>query len=93
MELFTYAFGLSLAPTLVGFLLGLGAVRLFYKIKLVKQAKWIAYLAALLLSTLVITLSFPIADSTNVVVGTTMGFVVTLLLGRRLRKKIADDIA
>lgn len=91
MELFAYAFGLSLAPTLVGFILGLGAVSYFYKTKLIKHAKWIAYLLALLLSTVAITISFPISDSTNVVVGTTMGFVVTLLVGKMLRKKEKDD--
>jgi xanthine/uracil permease len=91
MELFAYTFGLSLGPTLVGFFLGLGFVKYVYKTTLIKQAKWIAYLSAVLISAVVISIFYPISSSTNVVIGTTVGFVLTLLVGRILRKSKKDD--
>lgn len=91
MELIAYALGLALVHSFVGFFLGLGFVKYVYKTKLIKQAKWIAYLSAVVISTVLIRIGYPLSSSADVVIGTTVGFVVTLLVGRILRKSKKDD--
>jgi hypothetical protein len=91
MNLFAYAFGLSLGPSLVGMLLALGLVKYALKTKLIKQLKIAAFLISVLLSAIVITATFPITDSANVVIGTTTGFVVTFLLGLKFRTKNNEE--
>ena len=87
MDLIAYSIGLSLAPTLVGYFLGLGFIRIFFKMKLVKYAKWISYVLSVAASAIVVANTVSIDSGTNVVVGTTLGFLVTVLIAYALRKK------
>jgi hypothetical protein len=91
-----YVFGLSLAPTLVGFLLALGVIRLVFKIKVIWQIKIASYVAALISSTIVHIVFSPLSDSGNVVVGTILGFVfpvVTIFLIKTNRKsKLTSEV-
>ena len=75
----TYAFGLSLAPTLVGFLLSLGVIRLLFKMKLIRQLKIASYVAALISSTIIHVVFSPLSDSGNVVVGAVLGFIFPVM--------------
>lgn len=82
-----YGLGLSLAPTLVGFLLALGFIRYALKTKLVRQLKIISYVSSLIFSTIILVEFSPLPDSANVVVGTLFGFflpiALTLLIGKK----------
>lgn len=92
MNLFAYAFGLSLAPVLVGMVLALGLVRYAFKTKMIKQLKIAAFVISVLLSAIFINAMFPITDSANVVIGSASGFIVTCLLGFKFRKKNNEEI-
>ncbi len=84
-----YVFGLSLAPTFVGFLLSLGVIRLVFKMKLIRQLKIVSYVAALISSTIIHIVFSPLSDSGNVVIGTVLGFafpVVTAFLIKKSQK-------
>jgi hypothetical protein len=84
-----YVFGLSLAPTLVGFLLSLGVIRLVFKVKVIWQIKIATYVAALISSTIVHIVFSPLSDSGNVVIGTILGFafpIVTIFLIKTSQK-------
>ena len=74
-----YVFGLSLAPTIVGFLLSLGVIRLVFKMKLIRQLKIASYIAALISSTIIHLVFSPLSDSGDVVVGTILGFIFPVL--------------
>ena len=91
-----YSFGLSLAPTLVGFFLALGVIRYALKMKLIRQLKIISYVAALVTSTVIHVEFSPLTSSQNVVVGSLLGFftpiVVAMLMKRRQNAKQADEI-
>ncbi len=75
-----YSLGLSLPTTFVGFLLALGVIRLAFKMRLVKQLKIVAYVIALVSSTIIHIALSPLQDSTNVVVGTLLGFTSPLMI-------------
>jgi sulfite exporter TauE/SafE len=81
-----YSFGLSLAPTLVGFLLALGFVRYVLKTKLIRQLKIISYVSSLIFSTIILAEFFPLTDSANVVVGTLFGFIFPIAIALIIKK-------
>ena len=89
-----YSFGLSLAPTLVGFFLALGVIRYVLKMKLIRQLKIISYIAALISSTVLHVEFSPLTSSQNVVVGCLLGFfmpiVFAMLMKRSQNGKQAD---
>ena len=91
-----YSFGLSLAPTLVGFFLALGVIRYALKAKLIRQLKIISYVAALISSTVIQVEFSPLTGTQNVVVGSLLGFfmpiVVALLMKRSQNAKQANEI-
>jgi hypothetical protein len=91
-----YSFGLSLAPTLVGFILAIGVMRYILKIKILRLLKIISYIAALIFSTIIHTEFLPLADSSNIAVGTLLGFVLpivmALLIRKILKSKRAEEI-
>ena len=91
-----YSFGLSLAPTLVGFFLALGVIRYAFKIKLIRQLKVISYVAALVTSTVIHVEFSPLTSSQNVVVGSLLGFfmpiILAMLIKRSQNAKPADEI-
>ncbi len=86
MTLFAYSLGSSLAPVLVGFILALEFIRSFFKSKLVKQLKWLAYTCSVLLSAIFVTFFSPISGSANVVIGVTTSFLVTVIFGQFFKK-------
>lgn len=91
-----YSFGLSLAPTLVGFFLALGVIRYAFKIKLIRQLKVISYVAALVTSTVIHVEFSPLTSSQNVVVGSLLGFfmpiILAMLIKRSQNAKQTDEI-
>ena len=91
-----YSFGLSLAPTLVGFVLALGVIRYALKMKLIRQLKIISYVVALIFSTVIHVEFSPLTSSANVVVGSVLGFfmpiVLAMLMKRSQNSKQADEI-
>jgi uncharacterized membrane protein len=91
-----YSFGLSLAPTLVGFLLALGVIRYALKMKLIRQLKFISFFVALVLSTVIHVEFSPLTSSENVVLGSLIGFfipiVLAMLMKRSQNSKQADEV-
>jgi hypothetical protein len=85
--MFAYIFGLSIAPTLAGFYLGLGLIRYVLKMKLIRQLKIISYIAALILATIINFELAPLSGSANVVTGTTLGFLCPILMALLIKKK------
>ena len=91
-----YSFGLSLAPTFVGFFLALGVIRYVFKIKLIRQLKVTSYVAALISSTVIHVEFSPMTSTQNVVVGSLLGFcmpiILAMLMKRSQNTKQADEI-
>ncbi len=91
-----YSFGLSLAPTLVGFLFALGVIRYALKMKLIRQLKFISFFVALVLSTVIHVEFSPLTSSENVVLGSLIGFfipiVLAMLMKRSQNSKQADEV-
>lgn len=81
-----YSLGLSLAPTLVGFFLALGVIRFALKMRLIRQLKVIAYVVALVISTLINIEFSPITSFENVVVGSLLGFVAPIVLAMLMKR-------
>jgi hypothetical protein len=91
-----YSFGLSLAPTLVGFFLALGVIRYAFKMKLIRQLKVISYVAALISSTVIHVEFSPLTSTQNVVVGSLLGFFIPIILAMLMKRsqstKQVDEI-
>lgn len=86
MHFFAYAFGLSLAPVLVGLILALFALRIVFKTKLIRQLKIFSYVISLFVSAICIVELAITLSSAHVVIGVAIGFAVTFLLGVKFRK-------
>jgi len=84
-----FTFGQSLAPCVVGLLLGLGFIKWKWKLKLLGRIKLFIFLLSIIISSVLMNI-FNSMTSTAVVIPVTIAFMITLLFGFVLRKKEID---
>ena len=84
-----YTFGQSLAPCVVGLLVGLGFIKWKWNLKLLGRIMLLVFVLSVIISSVLMNI-FNKMTSTDVVIPLTIAFLITLFFGYILRKKEID---